>query len=296
MSEAGDAAIVVGVDGSESAAEAVRWAARDAGRRGAPLRLVGVLDWSAFRPMAGMADLDHHNRDQLREHIGELLRSAAAEAHGVAPDVTVAHVVRNGSVPEGLLAEAETAQLLVVGSRGRGGFSGLVAGSTSRAVCALSPCPVVVVRGEGEHDGPVVAAYDGSPVAANALGFAVDAAVSRGATLRVVQAWTHDTAESWIMDLVPWDQVESEVAADLEKAVAPWRERHPDLRIETELPHSHPIPALAKAAQGARLVVVGSRGRGALAGLLLGSVSQSVLHRVDCPVAVVTEHGAESAG
>lgn len=292
MDEPGNAAVVAGVDGSASAAEAVRWAAREAGRRGAPLRLVGVLDWSAFRPMAGLADLDVDDRERLREHVGQFLRDAAGQAHEIAPEVTVSHVVRTGAVTEALLDEAETGQLLVVGSRGRGGFTGLVAGSTSRAVCALAPCPVVVVRGEGEHDGAVVAAYDGSPAAAAALEFAVDAAVSRDATLRVVRAWTHDTAEPWIMDLVPWDEVEAEVAAELEKAVAPLRERSPGLRLETELVHAHPIPALVRAASGARLVVVGSRGRGALADLFLGSVSQSVLHRVGCPVAVVTGRGA----
>ena len=288
MSEAGGAAVVVGVDGSDSAAEAVRWAAREAGRRGAPLRLVGVLDWAAFRPMAGLADLDDGDRARLREHIGEFVRAAAGDAHGIAPQVTVSHVIRSGSVPEALLTEAETAQLLVVGSRGRGGFSGLVAGSTSRAVSALAPCPVVVVRGEGEHDGPVVAAFDGSPTAEAVLGFAVDAAASRGATLRVVRAWTHDTAEAWVMDMVPWDRVETEVEAELERAVQPWRDRYPELRIETGLAHSHPIPTLVRAAEGARLVVIGSRGRGALAGLLLGSVSQSVLHDVTCPVVVMT--------
>lgn len=290
MEEAGGAAVVAGVDGSGSATEAVRWAAREAGRRGAPLRLVGVLDWSAFRPMAGLADLEHGDRERLREHVAQFLRDAAAEAHDSAPEVPVSHVVRTGSVPEALLAEAETGQLLVVGSRGRGGFAGLVAGSTSRAVCALATCPVVVVRGEGVHDGRVVAAYDGSPAAAAVLAFAADAAVSRGATLHVVRAWTHDTAEPWVMDLVPWDKVEAEVEAELEKAVAPWRDRRPELRLETELVHAHPIPALVKVARGARLVVVGSRGRRALAGLLLGSVSQSVLHRVECPVAVLPRH------
>ncbi|MBC3195025.1 universal stress protein [Pseudonocardia sp. C8] len=287
----GDAAVIVGVDGSGPATEAVRWAAREAARRAAPLRLVGVLDWAAFRPLARLADLEHRDRERLHEHVSGFVTADADEARAVAPDVPVSQVVRSGSVREVLLAEAETAQLLVVGSRGHGGFSGLLAGSTSRAICALSPCPVVVVRGEGEHDGPVVAAFDGSPPARAALAFAAAAAASRDATLHVVRAWTHDTAEAWIMDMVPWDQVEAEVDAELQAAVQPWRARYPELRIETELVHAHPIPALVRAARGARLLVTGSRGRGAIAGLLLGSVSQSVLHDAECPVAIVTARG-----
>lgn len=281
-------AVVVGVDGSESALAAVRWAAAEARRRGAPLRLVGVVEWSAYRPPAAAGVLHDREKDVLLEHIRAELTGAAAQAHVLAPELTVSHDVVIGSPKRALLAEAGTAQLLVLGSRGRGGFTGLLVGSVSMALSAASPCPVVVIRGPGVEGGPVVVGVDGSEPGALALRHAVEAAAALGTSVVVVRAWSHDRIDPYVLDLLEWEGVEADERAQLEKSVQPAREAHPDVPIGTELVRGHPAQSLLRAAERAQLLVVGSRGNGGVTGLLLGSISRNVLHRAHCPVAVLT--------
>lgn len=281
-------AVVVGVDGSESALAAVRWAAAEAQRRGAPLRLVGVVEWAGYRPMAAVGELGQREQDRLLAHIRTELTGAAAQAHVLAPELTVSHVIRLDSPKRALLTEAQTAQLLVVGSRGRGGFTGMLAGSVSMALSTTSPCPVVVVRGPGAEDGPVVVGVDGSEPGVLALRYAVEAAGALGTSVVVVRAWSHDRIDPFVLDLLQWDGVEDDERARLEQSVQSVRTACPDVPIEAELVRGHPAQALLAAAERARLLVVGSRGNGAVTGLLLGSISRNVLHHAHCPVAVLT--------
>ncbi|BBG01346.1 MULTISPECIES: universal stress protein [Pseudonocardia] len=281
-------AVVVGVDGSESALGAVRWAAGEAMRRGAPLRLVGVLEWSAYRPPAAAGVLPDGDRDVLLEHLRKELTGAAAQAHALAPDLTVTHDLLVGSPKRALLDEAGAAALLVLGSRGRGGFVGLLTGSVSMALPAAAPCPVVVVRGAGVPDGPVVVGVDGSPEGALALRYAVESAARLGTSVLAVRAWSHDRIDPYVLELVRSDGVEDDERRQLEKSVLPARQARPDVPIETELVRGHPAQALLEAGQRAQLLVVGSRGNGGVTGMLLGSISRSVLHHAHCPVAVLT--------
>ncbi|MEV1292694.1 universal stress protein [Pseudonocardia sp. NPDC049635] len=282
-------AVVVGVDGSESALGAVRWAAGEAARRSAPLRLVGVLEWSAYRPPAAAGVLPDGDRDVLLEHLRKELTGAAAQARALVPELTVTYDILIGSPKRALLQEAGTAALLVLGSRGRGGFTGLLAGSVSMALSAAAPCPVVVVRGKGVPDGPVVVGVDGSPESARALRFAVESAARLGAPVLAVRAWSHDRIDPYVLELVQWDGVEDDERRQLENSVLPARQARPDVPITTELVRGHPAQALLAAGERAQLLVVGSRGNGGVTGLLLGSISRSVLHHAHCPVAVLTE-------
>ncbi|MBP2368185.1 universal stress protein [Pseudonocardia parietis] len=292
MAEGEVPAVVAGVDGSESALAAVRWAAAEARRRSAPLRLVGVVEWAGYRPMAAVGELDPREQDRLLAHIRTELTGAAAQAHVLAPELIVSHVVLVGSPKRALLTEAQTAQLLVVGSRGRGGFTGMLAGSVSMALSATSPCPVVVVRGPGAEDGPVVVGVDGSDPGAQALRHAVDAAGALGTSVLAVRAWSHDRIDPFVLELLEKrGAVEDAEHGQLDKSVQPARTARPDVPIETELVRGHPTEALLRAAERAQLLVVGSRGNGALAGLLLGSVSRTVLHHAHCPVVVLTATG-----
>ena len=282
-------AVVVGVDGSESALATVRWAAGEATRRDAPLRLVGVLEWSAYRPPAAAGVLPEGDRDVLIEHLRKELTGAAAQAHALAPELTVTHHIAVGSPKRVLLDEAGSATLLVLGSRGRGGFTGLLTGSVSMALSAVAPCPVVVVRGKGVPDGPVVVGVDGSVAGALALRFAVESAARLGTSVLAVRAWSHDRIDPYVLELVQWDGVEDDERRQLEKSVLPAQQARPDVPIETELVRGHPAQALLEAGERAQLLVVGSRGNGGVTGLLLGSISRSVLHHAHCPVAVLTE-------
>ena len=280
--------ILAGVDGSESALDAVRWAAAEAQELRAPLHLITVFGWvpvpepeDPFRSSSGAWE-------SLRENAEKTLAAAAAEVRGVAPEVEVTTELLAGAPADLLVIASARARLLVVGHRGAGGFATLVLGSVGAAAAAHAACPVVVVRGEPRPTGPVVVGVDGSRLSEAALEFAVDAALRRRTTLVAVHAW-QDTADPRLAPLIDGDAVAVEEAAVLAERLAGRQDKHPDLTIERRLVRDRPAQELTALSEGAQLVVVGSRGRGGFAGLLLGSVSQALPRHAACPVAVVCE-------
>lgn len=281
--------VVAGVDGSDIALRAATWAAAEAARRRVALRLVTAFGWVDEHP-AGHPAAGGRYRDELRSAARQHLDAAITAVRSVAPGVAVDGELVVG-YPMGVLAdEARRAQLLVIGDRGRGGFTGLLLGSVAVAMAAHAACPVVVVRGDEPDfsaERPVVVGVDGSPTGEAALAFAYDAAASRGVPLVAVHAWSGSVADVPVAALIDADAVEREELQVLAERLAGWTQKYPDVVVQRLVPRSHPVPALVECTNDAQLLVVGSRGRGGLAGLLLGSVSQGVLHRSHCPVAVV---------
>ncbi|MET8863856.1 universal stress protein [Nonomuraea sp. NPDC004580] len=266
--------IVVGVDGSAAARAAVDWAVLDAGRRGLDLELVHVCE--------------QRSHSEGVEYCAGALEATADRARGLA-DVKVTADLRPGNVVEELIAESATADSLVLGSRGLGGFKGMLLGSVSNAVAGHATGPVVVIRGPHpvEHR-RIVVGYDGSEHARAAMEYAIEQARSRRAELYVVTAWQVPAFSPYAVGYSIL--IEEIVQAEPRRArelVEPWRDANPDLVMTDEQPCDHPVTALARAAKAADLVVVGSRGLGGFASALLGSVSHAVLHHATCPVAVV---------
>lgn len=281
--------VLVGIDGSPSALAAARWAAREAAFRRAPLRLVTAFGWMPVQDADDPLQIVPPARDELRKTAEARLAAAAAQVAEVAPDVVVSREVTTG-MPVALLVELSgEAQLAVVGQRGLGGFTGLVLGSVSTALAAHAACPVVVVRGTdaARQDGPVVVGVDGSRQSEAALAFAVEAALARRAPLRAVHAWLDSVVPYVVTGPTDWDEVAKREQDVLAGLLVGWREKYPDLRVEPVLVNDRAAQALVLSISDAQLVVVGSRGRGGLAGMVLGSVSQAVLHHAECPVAVV---------
>ena len=285
--------IVVGVDGSASAMHAVRWAAAEAIRRQASLRLVHVCFLMPVRhPTRVAPPPDYH--DAILEQGRHWLDQAAEVARATAPDVPVGTDLRDGVIAEVLLRESASALLVVLGSRGLGGFRELLVGSVAVALSAHGHCPVVVVRGPGRDapppdSGPVVVGIDGSPLSDVAIEFAFTAAAERGVPLVAVHSWMDvPMAGGWgsLPGTIDWEWVGANEARALDEIVASWTEKFPDVEVRTVVRRDRPQRALLEAAAGAQLLVVGSRGRGALTGLGLGSVSQTLLHHAECPVAV----------
>jgi len=281
--------ILVGIDGSSSALAAARWAAREAVARRAPIRLVYAFGWMPVHDADDPVQIVPATRDALRRTAEERLAAAAAQVAEVAPDVAVSQEVTTG-MPAGLLVSLSgEAQLAVVGHRGLGGFAGLVIGSVGAALAAHATCPVGVVRGPDgpRQDGPVVVGLDGSPQSEAALAFAVEAAVARRVPLRAVRAWLDPAVPYVVTGPADWDEEVKRQQGLLSEQLVGWREKYPELRVEPVLVQDRPAHALAQSTGDAQLVVVGSRGRGGLTGMLLGSVSQAMLQHAECPVAVV---------
>jgi nucleotide-binding universal stress UspA family protein len=181
------------------------------------------------------------------------------------------------------------ADLLVVGSRGLGPVGGAVLGSVSRALLHHAQCPVVIVKewlaDTADDTLPVLLGIDGSPASENATAFAFDEASRRGADLVALHAWS-DAAVFPILGR-DWHQYEERAHEVLAERLAGWQERYPDVRIRRRVVCDTPAHWLIDESQQAQLVVVGSRGRGGITGMLLGSVSTAVAESATAPVAVV---------
>ncbi|WBB52329.1 universal stress protein [Verrucosispora sp. WMMD573] len=283
------APVVVGVDGSEIGLHAVRAAAREAAYRHRPLRIVHAFIWPLMGVPLGPAPSGPADGG-LRNQADRYLADAVAEAGKAAPEVAVTGEVVDGAASTVLLAEARDAALVVLGNRGLGGFAGLLLGSVAVQVSAHADGPVLVVRGESRADGPVVVGVDGSELSREAVRFAFEEAAWRGSELVAVHAWLYPTpaGPGDILPLVyDLDAFRDEEERVLAEAVAGWSERYPEVPVRRRLVRGSPGRALVEESRTAQLVVVGARGRGALGGLLLGSVSHAVLHHAHSPLAVV---------
>ena len=287
--------IVVGMDASEEARVAAVWAAQEATLRGVGLTLVHTVlpptAASSFGPgiPIGLDVLD------------DLTNRARAELNAIAATLPVTDVqayVEIGSPSGALLEASEQAELVVIGSRGQGGFAGLLLGSVGTQVAAHADCPVIVVRGIADPAAQlVVVGIDGSGNSEAALAFAFDEASRHGWSVIAVHAWDVPAYDLLVVPNAPVPIALSDVADDeirlAAEALAGFEERYPEVDVEQRLVRSAPVPALLDAAKDAALIVVGSRGHGQVVGALLGSVSNGVLHRSTIPVAVVPHREPE---
>jgi nucleotide-binding universal stress UspA family protein len=283
--------IVVGVDGSESGRRAVRWALDEAAHLATPVCLTRAFEWpQAATPVvpiaSGWPDVDAR-RDAQRA-----LDSAVVEATSACPGVQVHGEIRAGLAADVLRERSAEASMVVLGERGHGGFHELLVGSTSNEVASHAACPVVVVRGPepdpARKPAPIVVGVDGSDCSLLALDFALRQADATGSELRVISAWAPPPGDGRPPDVDAGVIAES-ARRTLRERVAGPHARYPDVAVTEEFLFEQPVPALIGASDDARLLVVGSRGHGGFTGLLLGSVSQQLLHHAVCPVAVVRE-------
>ncbi|KIE23332.1 universal stress protein UspA [Streptomyces sp. MUSC 125] len=286
------APVVVGADGSSASLEAVAVAADEARLRGCGLKVVHAFVWPALDVPLAPSQLGPAE-GELRDLAAQLVAGAAEHARSVAPDVEVGTAVVTGGPLTVLEAQSRSAPLVVVGSRGLGGFAGLLLGSTAVHLATHGRCPVMVVRSRPAATGPVLLGVDGSPVAEAAVGFAFAEAALRGTGIVALHAWT-----PWNVQVPPPQDPSEPYAREpgtlaagerrlLAEVVAGQRERFPDVPVEHAVVRGGAREALIEASANAGLLVVGARGRGGFTGLLLGSVSQAVLHHAHCPVAVV---------
>jgi len=296
--------ITAGLDGSPESLAAADWAAREALLRDLPLRL--VLAWepqsydypTASPPPAG-PDLQRDWAQRVTRQAEEDLRRRHAGLRVGADEV-------DGQPVPVLLAAADDAELLVIGSRGLSGVGGFILGSVALSVVARATRPVVLVRaeeadttGRPSQEPPyreVVLGLDPRRPADALIGFAFDAAARRTSALRVIHGWTPpfyyglDSGfgySSVAVDLEVGAEPAAQEAGVLTDALRPWREKFPGVEVTEQPVVGGPAHHLVEAASGAGLLVVGRRNRGSGIGTHLGPVAHAVMHHVAAPVAVV---------
>ncbi|WP_328519834.1 universal stress protein [Kribbella sp. NBC_00359] len=264
--------VVVGIDGEADSENAIRWGAAEAAARGVGLQLVHAFVWAEFRVPLGPSDM----APGLRAAGDKIVAEALEVAHSFDPGVPITAERVDGFPTPVLLAASRDAEVIVIGSRASGRAVSLLVGSTGLELAAHARCPVVVVRPSDDSlvGSRVVIGYDGSAAA--------DAAVEFG----LEYARRHELAARILTVLADDEDDDHDLTAALRA--------HADARTAEviEVP-GHPSELLLEWSADAQLLVVGSRGRGGFAGLLLGSVSQTMLHQAPCPVAVIPRAAIE---
>ncbi|WP_224393016.1 universal stress protein [Pseudonocardia sp. ICBG1293] len=276
--------VVVGVDGSDAALDAVAWAAREAAARHADLLLVQAFDVARLYADAAVAPLLDDVEESIRTEARATLDAARAAAEAAAPGVQVTHAEDRRAPSVALVERSHGAELLVLGSAGRGAM-GTALGSVTLSVASHAHCPVVVVRG-APAEGPVLVGVDGGPLSDAALEHAFAVASEHGTGLVALYAW-HDGRSPALRAAGAFDRLRDAEERALAERLAGWSERYPDVAVERVIEREEPGRALARRSGAARLVVVATRGRGGFSGLLLGSTGLALVQRADCPVMLV---------
>ncbi|AWN30524.1 universal stress protein [Streptomyces sp. NEAU-S7GS2] len=290
--------ITVGLDGSRESLAAAQWAADEADRRHAVLRLL-----HAWILLAAEAPDTPPDRDQ-NAGARQIVNQAAQEVRERHPHLQIMEDLVGSEAESALLLASSESRMVVLGSRALAPWESYVLGDASLDVVGRAEGPVVLVRGKGRAESPRPEAGDSTPqvpgprivvgVSLNGpceplLAFAFDAAVSRGLPLEVV----HGRALP-VHAYVPWgiepevaEEVTKEAESELRETVLPWQERFPDVPVQlTVLPES-PTRAVVQTVAGAELLAVGRRRHRPLLAPRVGPVAHAAIHHVTCPVAVV---------
>ena len=275
--------IVVGVDGSVGAEHALGWAATQARLTGAELEIVTASG-------RGRALADPGTRGQSTEWG---TNDATARAKNDAPGVAFTSKEVTGPPAPALIEESNDADLLVVGSRGRGGFPSLLLGSVSRKCVHEAHCPVVVVggtlRGADRHH-RIIVGIDGSSSSIAAAEWAAMQAELTGDTLEALMTWEWPATYGWSPGAPEYDP-QHDCDVIMGDVLRPIRDRHPGIKIQAVVGEGHPAHHLVEASNRADLLVVGSGGEGELAEALLGSVTEHCVANAHCPVVVFRDAG-----
>jgi nucleotide-binding universal stress UspA family protein len=282
--------IVVGIDDSPGARLAVQWAAREAELRNIPLTLVyafspEVSTWLRTPLPAGVL---RWQQDHGRRLIEGTLQAVEEVTAAGGPAGVNTEVLASGAALT-LIEKSKQAELVVLGAKGSGRWPGRLLGSVSSALLRHAHCPVAIVHEEDPSifaatQSPVVVGIDGSPASEVGTAIAFDEASRRRVGLVALHAWSDLDVSEW--PGIDWSATQSMAEEVLAERLAGWQERYPDVQVTRVVAQAQPARRLVEASKEAQLVVVGSTGRGGFAGMLVGSVGETVAQLAQVPVIV----------
>jgi len=285
--------IIVAADGSPASNAAVCWAAQDAVLRRIPLTVVHVVNpvvtaWPHSPLPDGVAVWQENEGRRILADSLKLARDTVNDN----PRIPIESELIFSATAPTLVDLSKEADLIVVGTYGRGALARGLLGSVSSSLVRQAHCPVAVIRDEEPRmpdpaQAPVLVGIDGSPASELATAIAFDEASRRRVNLVAVHAWS-DT-EIFELPGLDWSAVKAEEERLLAEGLAGWQERYPDVTVHRLLVCDRPARVLVETSEAAQLVVLGSHGRGGFAGMLLGSVSNAVVQSVRMPVIVARQ-------
>lgn len=284
----GPTGILVGVDGSPDSEAAIRWATHEALMRDQPIRLLHaiapvVVTWPvAYLETSYVDSMEANGRDVLDQ--AQKVVQAAAGDNAPFIETQVVHA----AAPPALVDASRDAYMTVSGSRGLGAIGRALLGSVSSGLLHHGHGPVAILGDStartGDATSPVLLGVDGSPASEEATALAFDEASRRGVGLVALHAWSDAGFPTIGSD---WDRYEGEGHRILAERLAGWQERYPDVQVQRRIVSDDPARRLVESSEQAQLVVIGSRGRGGFASLVLGSVAAKVAQSANAPVIVV---------
>lgn len=290
--------IVVGVDGSPSSRLAAQWAAHEAAARDLPISLAAAYVVPQFLYAEGMVP-SRSIFEELESQAQGFVDEAASAIREVNTDVELMQQLHEGSPISMLLELSKEADMVVIGSRGLGGVAGALLGSVSASLVGHAYCPVVVLRDDMTIDAEfnrIVVGADGSPVSALAVQTAYQEADAHGAELVAVNAWLDRAVASSLAGLnlsnLDWEQAKEEQMKVVQEELSKYDDGFESITPQIVIRRESPEMALADVGKGARMIVVGSHGRGGFTGMLLGSTSRALLRLSPVPLMVVRERHA----
>ncbi len=292
--------IVVGIDDSPAARVAVQWAARDAEMRRIPLTLVHavspeVASWLKTPVPAGVM---HWQQDHGRRLVDAALKLVEEGAQHGGPAGVHTEIFTAAAVST-LIDLSKNAEMVVTGAQGSGRWPGRLLGSVSSGLLRHAHCPVAVIHDEDPTPqpsrAPVLVGIDGSPASQTATAIAFDEASRRQVGLVALHSWSDLDVSDWSdggFSETDWPATQSMAEEVLAERLAGWQEQYPDVKVSRTVVQAQPARQLVQQSEQAQLVVVGSRGRGGFAGMLVGSVSETVAQMAKVPVIVARESAA----
>ncbi|HKI42173.1 MAG: universal stress protein [Mycobacterium sp.] len=290
--------IVVGIDDSPAARVALQWAARDAEMRHVPLTLVHAVspEVSSWLKTPVPAGVMRWQQDHGRRLVDAALKVVEEGAQHGGPAGVHSEIFTAAAVST-LIDLSKDAELVVTGAQGSGRWPGRLLGSVSSGLLRHAHCPVAVIHDEDRTpqpgQAPVLVGIDGSPASESATAIAFDEASRRRVGLVALHSWSDlDVSDDGGLPEIDWPATQSMAEEVLAERLAGWQEQYPDVSVTRTVVQAQPARRLVQQSEQAQLLVVGSRGRGGFAGMLVGSVGETVAQMARVPVIVARESPA----